>query len=222
MSLEAQKKKGMLQSPTHSFGELHGPPNGVREMALLALSHTSIEHQLYQAMHRETIAAGKRIGTFSTRRLMMLTGLNGYSSIRRGLSGLQTKLSIDRFNEVGVEDLRQTGAAYCVYNPNEIFSRRTAAGLARYPKEIQNYEGNAAFGQAIERIINRYDLSRREAQVALCCAEGLTNAQIGERLYVSEETAKCHLRHVFVKMNVKRRTQLISRLLAREVLQEES
>ena len=111
MSLEAQKKKGMLQSPTHSFGELHGPPNGVREMALLALSHTSIEHQLYQAMHRETIAAGKRIGTFSTRRLMMLTGLNGYSSIRRGLSGLQTKLSIDRFNEVGVEDLRQTGAA---------------------------------------------------------------------------------------------------------------
>lgn len=218
MTPEEQKQNGDLQLKTHSFGDLHGPPNGNREMALLALSHTSIEHQLYQAIYMETIAAGQRVGTFSTRRLMMLTGLNGYSSVRRGLSGLQKKLSIERFKDTEASDLRQTGVGYYVYHPNEIFSRRTAAGLARYPKEIQPYEGNAAFGQAIERIINRYDLSRREAQVALCCAEGLTNAQIGERLYVSEETAKCHLRHVFVKMNLRRRTELISRLLAQEVL----
>jgi DNA-binding CsgD family transcriptional regulator len=218
MPLDERKQDGDLQPQTHSFGDLHAPPNGAREMALLALSHTSIEHQLYQAMHTETIAAGKRVGTFSTRRLMMLTGVNGYSSVRRGLSGLQKKLSIDRFKDSEAGDSQRMGVGYYVYHPNEIFSRRTAAGLVRYPKEIQTYEGNAAFGQAIERIINRYDLSRREAQVALCCAEGLTNAQIGERLYVSEETAKCHLRHVFVKMNVRRRTELISRLLAREVL----
>jgi DNA-binding CsgD family transcriptional regulator len=186
-------------------------------MALLALSHTAIEHQLYQAMHTETIAAGKRVGTFSTRRLMMLTGLNGYSSVRRGLSGLQKKLSIDRFKDSEASDSRQMGVGYYVYHPNEIFSRRTAAGMVRYPKEIQTYDGNAAFGQAIARIINRYDLSRREAQVALCCAEGLTNAQIGERLFVSEETTKCHLRHVFVKMGINRRTELISHLLSQNL-----
>ena len=218
MPLDEPEQNGNLQPQTHSFGDLPVPPNGDREMALLALSHTSLEHQLYRAMHTETIAAGKRFGTFSTRRLMILTGLNGYSSVRRGLSGLQKKLSIDRFKDSEASDSQRTGVSYYVYHPSEIFSRRAAAGLVRYPKEIQTYEGNAAFGQAIERIINRYDLSRREAQVALCCAEGLTNAQIGERLYVSEETAKCHLRHVFVKMNVRRRAELISHLLAREVI----
>jgi DNA-binding CsgD family transcriptional regulator len=218
MSLNGRKKNGELHSPTHSFGELHGPPNGAREMALLALSHTSIEYQLYQAMHTETIAAGKRIGTFSTRRLMMLTGLNGYSSIRRGLAGLQRKLSIERFKVAGAHDSQQLGSIYYLYSPEEIFARRRAAGLALYPKEIQAYASNAAFGQAIERIIGRYDLSRREAQVALCCAEGLTNAQIGERLHVSEETTKCHLRHVFVKMGINRRTELISHLLSQSVL----
>src|SRR6266480_4253605 len=112
MPLDERKQDGDLQPQTHSFGDLHGPPNGTREMALLALSHTSIEHQLYQAMHTETIAAGKRFGTFSTRRLMMLTGLNGYSSVRRGLSGLQKKLSIDRFKDSEASDFQRTGVGY--------------------------------------------------------------------------------------------------------------
>jgi DNA-binding CsgD family transcriptional regulator len=56
-------------------------------------------------------------------------------------------------------------------------------------------------------------LSRREAQVALCCVEGLTNAEIGTRLSVTEQTVKFHLRNIFVKFKVKRRAELISRLL---------
>jgi DNA-binding CsgD family transcriptional regulator len=56
-------------------------------------------------------------------------------------------------------------------------------------------------------------LSRREAQVALCCVEGLTNAEIGLRLLVTEQTVKFHLRNIFVKFGVKRRGELIFRLL---------
>jgi len=66
---------------------------------------------------------------------------------------------------------------------------------------------------AINRIAERKDLSRREAEVALCCAEGLTNVEIGKRLYISEQTVKFHLRHIFVKYGVRRRTELISQLL---------
>jgi DNA-binding CsgD family transcriptional regulator len=43
--------------------------------------------------------------------------------------------------------------------------------------------------------------------------EGLTNAEIGLRLLVSEQTVKFHLRHIFIKFGVKRRAELISRLL---------
>jgi DNA-binding CsgD family transcriptional regulator len=62
-------------------------------------------------------------------------------------------------------------------------------------------------------VLENPNLSRREAQVALCCVEGLTNAQIGERLEVTEQTVKFHLRNIFVKLGVRRRAELISRLL---------
>ena len=74
------------------------------------------------------------------------------------------------------------------------------------------FGGSAVLGRAIKRVIDVESLSRREAQVTLCCAQGLTNAEIGIRLQVSEQTVKFHLRNIFVKFGVKRRTELVSRL----------
>lgn len=182
-------------------------------MALLALSHTVVEHHLYGVMLSETTALGTRVGAFSVRSLMMLTGLSGYNTVRRGLAGLCKKLSIERQPVVGNNGGPHQGIVYLVFSPEEIFARRRAAGLAPFPKEIQPYYNNRAFGLAMERVTGRYNLSRREAQVALCCVEGLTNAEIGERLYVSKQTIKFHLRHIFAKFGVKRRTELVSRLL---------
>lgn len=184
-------------------------------MALLALSHTPVEHQLYQAMMEAVAGGATRAGSFSARRLMALTGLKGYSTIRRGLAGLISKLSIERLLKAGNGEAQHLGAVYFVYNPEEIFERRRAVGLAPFPKEVQPYETNRAFGMAIARVVGSHNLSRREAQVALCCAEGLTNAEIGEKLHVSEQTVKFHLRHIFVKFGVKRRTELVSHLLTR-------
>jgi ATP/maltotriose-dependent transcriptional regulator MalT len=48
-------------------------------------------------------------------------------------------------------------------------------------------------------------LSARELEVAKLAAEGLTNRQIGERLYVSQKTVETHLSHVFEKLGVSRR-----------------
>ena len=39
-------------------------------------------------------------------------------------------------------------------------------------------------------------------------AEGLTNPQIGERLYVSPRTVQTHLAHIFAKLGVSTRAQL--------------
>jgi DNA-binding CsgD family transcriptional regulator len=188
-------------------------------MALLALSHTPIEHQLYQAMMAETAALETRFGAFSARRLMILTGLHGYSTIRRGLAGLIGKLSIERQKTATEWGAHQMGAVYFIFTPEEIFTRRRAVGLAPFPKEVQAYESNRIFGLAIERVVGLHSLSRREAQVALCCAEGLTNAEIGDKLHVSEQTIKFHLRHIFVKFGVRRRTELVSRLLTQRMPQ---
>jgi DNA-binding NarL/FixJ family response regulator len=39
-------------------------------------------------------------------------------------------------------------------------------------------------------------------------AEGLSNPQIGERLYVSPRTVQTHVAHVFTKLGVASRAQL--------------
>ena len=99
---------------------------------------------------------------------------------------------------------------------HEVMARRKEAGgtvLTPYPQHSTGANGAHIFDRAIERVAENSTLSRREAQVALCCVEGLTNAEIGKRLSVSEQTVKFHLRHIFIKFGVKRRAELISRLL---------
>jgi DNA-binding NarL/FixJ family response regulator len=50
-------------------------------------------------------------------------------------------------------------------------------------------------------------LSKREFEVLVLVARGLTNEQIRERLFISLRTVKVHLYHVFNKLQVKNRTQ---------------
>jgi len=51
-------------------------------------------------------------------------------------------------------------------------------------------------------------LSRREAQVALCIAEGCTNAIIGQRLGIRTRTVAAHVASAKVKLRVKNRAHL--------------
>jgi DNA-binding CsgD family transcriptional regulator len=179
--------------------------------ALITLSHTRVENALYQTMLAATRAAGAVAGEFSIQRLMGMIGEHSYSTIRRGLVGLQEKMSIERTMRPNEEKRRSS--VYHVYSPADIFARRRAAGLRPYPKEIQSRQDNSANVRAVERVVEYHNLTRREAQIALCCIEGLTNGEIGEKLFVSEQTVKSHLRNVFVKMGIRRRTELVSRLL---------
>jgi len=190
-------------------------------MALLALTHTRAEHGLYEAMLAETRLKESRAASFSIRRLMELTGLTSYSTVRRTLRGLVGKLSIEsggngQNDENGQGDSRprgNCGATFRVYGPEEIFSRRLAAGRVPYPEEVGGFERRAAFTSALKRVVGKSDLSRREAQVALLCTRGLTNAEIGRRLGVTEQTVKFHMRHALIKFGVRRRAELISHLL---------
>lgn len=212
MTIES-RDVAVLQLANPPLGGCDGHSKDGQSMALLALSHTPLEHQLYWAMFKEVTETNTRIGDFSARILMMLTGLNSFSAVRRARAGLLKKLSIERYIVVGDRNPPHKRHVYFLFTPEEIFARRRAAGLEPHRTEFEPREFSPTFGQVIERVLAHHDLSRREAQVALCCAEGLTNAQIGDKLLIGEQTVKFHLRHIFIKFRVKRRAELMARLL---------
>ena len=57
--------------------------------------------------------------------------------------------------------------------------------------------------------LNRLRLSARELEVLQLMANGLSNQQIADRLFVSLNTIKTHTSNLFLKMEVERRTQAI-------------
>jgi DNA-binding NarL/FixJ family response regulator len=55
---------------------------------------------------------------------------------------------------------------------------------------------------------SKTELTAQEAQVARLASEGLSNPEIGARLYISSRTAGYHLSKVFTKLDITSRTQL--------------
>lgn len=58
----------------------------------------------------------------------------------------------------------------------------------------------------------QYEFSPRECDIARAIAAGLSNAEVAGRLYISIRTVENHLRSIYSKASVIRRTQLLSRL----------
>jgi LuxR family transcriptional regulator, maltose regulon positive regulatory protein len=58
-------------------------------------------------------------------------------------------------------------------------------------------------------------LSQRELKILQLIAQGLSNREIGERLFIALDTVKGHNRRIFDKLQVKSRTEAIAR--AREL-----
>ena len=50
-------------------------------------------------------------------------------------------------------------------------------------------------------------LSEREVEVLGWLASGASNREIGQRLYITENTVKRHVYNIFGKLNVRNRTQ---------------
>ena len=54
-------------------------------------------------------------------------------------------------------------------------------------------------------------ITEREYEILLLIAEGLSNREIGEKLFVSENTVKTHSSRLFGKMDVNRRVQAVQK-----------
>ena len=57
----------------------------------------------------------------------------------------------------------------------------------------------------------RLGITRRELEILELVARGLSNREIGETLFVSENTVKTHCSRVFDKLGARRRTEAVQR-----------
>ena len=87
----------------------------------------------------------------------------------------------------------------------EMFTSMGTEGFADRSERELSATGERARKRSVE---TRDQLTAQEAQVARLARDGLSNAEIGARIFVSQTTVAYHLRNVFTKLNIASRHQL--------------
>src|SRR5436305_146584 len=54
-------------------------------------------------------------------------------------------------------------------------------------------------------------LTNREREIAALVANGMSNREIGSRLFISKRTVDAHVEHIFAKLGISSRVQLTAR-----------
>jgi DNA-binding CsgD family transcriptional regulator len=73
-------------------------------------------------------------------------------------------------------------------------------------------------GEIDQRELDKVGLSNREYEILQLISGGLSNGEIGEKLFISESTVKTHVSNILLKLNAKRRTQAIQIARDRSIL----
>lgn len=131
-------------------------------------------------------------------RVLVLTTFDGdshvYDAVRAGASGFLLKtVSPGQLAEA----VRTVAAGEAILDP--VVTRRLLADFARRPHPEQELPRDFAA------------LSERELDTARWIAQGLSNAEIAARMYISEPTVKTHVTAVLQKLGVRDRVQVVVR-----------
>ena len=79
-------------------------------------------------------------------------------------------------------------------------------------------QGDEKFVRKIDfqKVARLYSLTKKEVEIVkIIVSEGLSNAEISERLNISKNTVKVHLRNIFKKVGVESKTALATLLISK-------
>ena len=178
--------------------------SGERELAGLAL----------QRLAETTSAAGTdwALGIEARSRALLSEGDSADALYREAIERLgrtSIRLQLARahllYGEWLRRERRRREARQQLRTALEMFTSMGSEGFADRSERELSATGERARKRSVE---TRDQLTPQEAQVARLARDGLSNAEIGARIFVSPTTVAYHLRNVFTKLNIASRHQL--------------
>ena len=141
-------------------------------------------------------------------RVLILTTFDldeyAFSALRAGASGFLLK---DVPPAELVSAIRTVARGDAVVSPR--ITRRLLEEYAdTLPDLSGGAEGSSSPGAGVQNAALA-QLTEREREVLLAVADGLSNAEIAERLYVSEATVKSHVGRLLAKLGLRDRVQVV-------------
>jgi DNA-binding NarL/FixJ family response regulator len=95
----------------------------------------------------------------------------------------------------------------------EVLDRLEAKPQADRARALLRELGRRTGSQSRQR--GQHRLSAREEEVARLVAQGLSNAEIAERLFITTRTVTTHLEHIYRRLEISSRSALIRYVLDR-------
>ena len=148
-------------------------------------------------------------------RLPDISGIDAMIGIRAEFPDARIVMLTTFEGDVEIQRALQAGArGYLLKStpPDELVQaiRQVHAGKKRVPAEVA--------AQLAEHM-SYESLTAREIEVLREVAEGNRNKDIANRLFISEETVKVHIKHIMDKLGANDRTQAISIAVRRGIIQ---
>jgi ATP/maltotriose-dependent transcriptional regulator MalT len=133
----------------------------------------------------------------------------GYQEAVERLGRTRVRMELARAHLLYGEWLRRAGRRQDSRTQlRTAYDMLAAAGADTFAERARNEL--AATGEAVDERAGRASdkLTAQEAHIAALAGSGLTNAQIGAQMFLSQHTVEWHLRKVFTKLGITSRRQL--------------
>ncbi len=138
-------------------------------------------------------------------------GVSVCRELRSQMPGLACLMLTSFSDEEALFDAVMAGAAGYVLKQIHGSDLTSAVRTVASGESLLDPHSTAQMLQRIRERQTRKDplaaLSDQERQILELIGEGLTNRQIGERLYLAEKTVKNYVSNLFTKLDMRRRTQ---------------